>query len=66
MNSDVMTDVILVMGIRMQNHKCNEVSCPPVAPRLDHPLRAIVGLSLVLKFDLDPIYYRAAWNADAV
>jgi len=25
MNSDVMTDVILVMGIRMQNHKCNEV-----------------------------------------
>jgi len=25
MISDVMTDVILVMGIRMQNHKCNEV-----------------------------------------
>jgi len=25
MNSDVMTDVILVIGIRMQNHKCNEV-----------------------------------------
>jgi len=25
MNSDVMTDVITVMGIRMQNHKCNEV-----------------------------------------
>jgi len=25
MNSDVMTDVIHVMGIRMQNHKCNEV-----------------------------------------
>jgi len=25
MNSDVMTDVILVMGIRLQNHKCNEV-----------------------------------------
>jgi len=25
MNSDVMTDVILVMGIGMQNHKCNEV-----------------------------------------
>jgi len=25
MNSAVMTDVILVMGIRMQNHKCNEV-----------------------------------------
>jgi len=25
MNSDVMTDVICVMGIRMQNHKCNEV-----------------------------------------
>jgi len=25
MNSDVMTDVIRVMGIRMQNHKCNEV-----------------------------------------
>ena len=25
MNSDVMTDVIIVMGIRMQNHKCNEV-----------------------------------------
>jgi len=25
MNSDVMTDVILVMGIRMQNDKCNEV-----------------------------------------
>jgi len=25
MNSDVMTDVILLMGIRMQNHKCNEV-----------------------------------------
>ena len=24
-NSDVMTDVIHVMGIRMQNHKCNEV-----------------------------------------
>jgi len=25
MNSNVMTDVILMMGIRMQNHKCNEV-----------------------------------------
>ena len=25
MNSDVMTDVIHVMGIRMQNHECNEV-----------------------------------------
>jgi len=25
MNSAVMTDVILVMGIRMQNHKCNEM-----------------------------------------
>jgi len=25
MNSDVMTNVILVMGIRMQNHKCNKV-----------------------------------------
>ena len=25
MNSDVKTDVIHVMGIRMQNHKCNEV-----------------------------------------
>jgi len=25
MNSDVMTDVIIVMKIRMQNHKCNEV-----------------------------------------
>ena len=25
MDSDVMTDVIIVMGIRMQNHKCNEV-----------------------------------------
>jgi len=25
MNSDVMTDVILVMGILMHNHKCNEV-----------------------------------------
>ena len=25
MNSDVMTDVIRVMGILMQNHKCNEV-----------------------------------------
>jgi len=25
MNSDMMTDVIRVMGIRMQNHKCNEV-----------------------------------------
>jgi len=25
MNSDVITDVIFVMGIRMQNHKCNEV-----------------------------------------
>jgi len=25
MNSDVMIDVIIVMGIRMQNHKCNEV-----------------------------------------
>jgi len=25
MNSDVMTDVILAMEIRMQNHKCNEV-----------------------------------------
>jgi len=25
MNSDVMTDVILAMGIRMQNQKCNEV-----------------------------------------
>jgi len=25
MNSNVMTDVILVMGIRIQNHKCNEV-----------------------------------------
>ena len=24
-NSGVMTDVIIVMGIRMQNHKCNEV-----------------------------------------
>jgi len=25
MNSNVMTDVVLMMGIRMQNHKCNEV-----------------------------------------
>jgi len=25
MNSDVMTDVIRVMGILMRNHKCNEV-----------------------------------------
>jgi len=25
MNSDVMTDVILVMGILMRNHICNEV-----------------------------------------
>ena len=25
MNNDVMTDVISVMGIRMQYHKCNEV-----------------------------------------
>jgi len=25
MNSYVMTDVILVMRIRMQNHKCNKV-----------------------------------------
>jgi len=25
MNSDVMIDVITVIGIRMQNHKCNEV-----------------------------------------
>jgi len=25
MNSDVMTDVIIVIGICMQNHKCNEV-----------------------------------------
>jgi len=25
MNSDVMTDVIIVMGILVQNHKCNEV-----------------------------------------
>ena len=25
MNNDVMTDVIIVMGICMQNHKCNEV-----------------------------------------
>ena len=25
MNSNVMTDAILMMGIRMQNHKCNEV-----------------------------------------
>ena len=25
MYSDVMTDVIIVMEIRMQNHKCNEV-----------------------------------------
>ena len=25
MNSNVMTDVILMMGIRMQNNKCNEV-----------------------------------------
>ena len=25
MNSNVMTDVILMMLIRMQNHKCNEV-----------------------------------------
>jgi len=25
MNSDVMTDVFLVMKIRMQNHECNEV-----------------------------------------
>jgi len=25
MNNDVMTDVILVMGILMHNHKCNEV-----------------------------------------
>ena len=24
-NSDVMIDVIIVMGICMQNHKCNEV-----------------------------------------
>jgi len=25
MNSNVMTDVIFVMGILMHNHKCNEV-----------------------------------------
>ena len=25
MNSNVMTDVILMMGIRMQKYKCNEV-----------------------------------------
>ena len=25
MNSNVITDVILVMGILMHNHKCNEV-----------------------------------------
>jgi len=25
MNSNVMTDVILMMGIRKRNHKCNEV-----------------------------------------
>jgi len=25
MNSDVITDVIIVMGIHTQNHKCNEV-----------------------------------------
>ena len=25
MNSNVMTDVILMMGNRMQNHKCNDV-----------------------------------------
>jgi len=25
MNSDMMIDVIIVMGIRMRNHKCNEV-----------------------------------------
>jgi len=25
MNSDVMTDVVIVIGIHMQNHKCNEV-----------------------------------------
>jgi len=25
MNSDVMTDVILMLGNRMQNHKCNDV-----------------------------------------
>jgi len=25
MNSNVTTDVILMMGNRMQNHKCNEV-----------------------------------------
>jgi len=25
MNSDMMTDVIIVMGIHMQNHKCNKV-----------------------------------------
>jgi len=25
MNSNVMTDVILMMANRMQNHKCNEV-----------------------------------------
>jgi len=25
LNSDVMIDVIIVMGIHMQNHKCNEV-----------------------------------------
>jgi len=25
MNSDVVTDVILVMGILMQNYKCNEL-----------------------------------------
>jgi len=30
MNSHVMTDAIIVMRIRMQNHKCNEVDAFPI------------------------------------
>jgi len=58
MNSDVMTDVILVMGIRMQNHKCNEVSCPPcsAAPGPPTPCNcwSLLGPQIWSRSDLLP------------
>jgi len=39
MNSDVMTDVIRVIGILMQDHKCNEVKNTFPIFKVSRPVR---------------------------
>jgi len=39
MNSDVMTDVIIVMGIRIQNHKCNKLENAFLIVKVSHLVR---------------------------